>query len=100
MKTFSVYVIVAALALMEVNAVALPSDESDFHRVQDTELGPVYSNSPPKERRDDTTWYPIGGDGGSLVYSNVEPSHVSKRDRHHGGPPQSGPGGHGKGPGW
>ncbi len=90
MKTFSVYSIIAAMALGQVNAAALPSDE--FHVVKDTELGPVYSNVSPKDRRDDATWYPVGGDASNPVYSNIDPGQIDKRGRPHGGWSQSGPG--------
>ncbi|KAI9719272.1 MAG: hypothetical protein M1812_003602 [Candelaria pacifica] len=100
MKTLSIYAVVATLAFGQINAAALPSDDSDFHVVKDTELGPIYSNVSPKDRRDDSKWYLVRNDADHPVYSSVDPAQVSKRDRPHGGPPQSGPGGPGGRPDW
>lgn len=78
MKTLSLYTVLVALALKQATAVALP--EPEFHVIQNTELGPVYSNVAPNQRRDngDTTYYPVDKNDLGTVYSNIAPG-TSKR---------------------
>lgn len=78
MKTLSIYTVLVAFALKQATAVALP--EPEFHVIQNTELGPVYSNIVPNQRRDngDTTYYPVDKSALGTVYSNIAPG-TSKR---------------------
>ena len=72
------YTVMVTLVLQQVSPSALPAPE--YHVIQETELGPVYSNIVPNERRDngDDTYYPVDKNDYGIVYSNIAPG-VSKR---------------------
>ncbi|KAI9720521.1 MAG: hypothetical protein M1835_004031, partial [Candelina submexicana] len=74
----SIYALIATLALTQVTASAIPTSSSDFHIIQDSPLGPIYSNAAPKSRRSDSKTYLVGGDANHPVYSNIDPAERAK----------------------
>ncbi len=79
MKTIAIYAVMASLALGTVNAAATP--KAEYHVVQDTPLGPVYSSVTPKDRRDEESFHPVGQNADGTVYSNSPSAHnMFKRD--------------------
>lgn len=77
MKT-SIFALIAALGLSQVNASPLPGASSDFHVIQETPIGPIYSNLAPKSGRSESKTYIVGGDAKHHVYSNIDPAQAAK----------------------
>lgn len=93
MKFSSTDVFLIALALAQARAVVVPEpehhiirdtdtalderqiEEAQFHPIAENELGTVYSNVAPHQRRDneDVTYYPVAENEYGTVYSNVAP---------------------------
>ena len=66
------------LTSVGIHAIALPGNE--YHVVKDTDAGPVYSNVPAHQRRDNEAFHPVSTNEHGTVYSNVAPNDHRKRD--------------------
>lgn len=83
MRLSALHALLAALALNQASASALPDLDSKYYVVGDTEHGPVYSSVAPHHRRDtpDVAYYPVSTNEDGTVYSSVDPNaKKQKRD--------------------
>lgn len=83
MRLSALHAFLAALALNQASASALPDPDSKYYVVGDTDNGPVYSSVAPHHRRDtpDVTYYPVSTNEDGTVYSSVDPNaKKEKRD--------------------
>jgi hypothetical protein len=78
MKTLSLYTVLVVLALKKATAALLPQPQ--LHLFQRTDIGPVYSNISPKQRRDfiRSTFNPADEYAPAIDSSDITPS-TSKR---------------------
>lgn len=79
------HALLAALALNQASASALPNLDSKYYVVGDTDNGPVYSSVAPNHRRDtpDVAYYPVSTNEDGTVYSSVD-LNAKKQKRNNG----------------
>ena len=80
MKLFLLTALVLGLGISTVlgNPIT-PQSTPAWHKIGESELGPIYSSSSPT-KRDSASWYQVGENRFGAIYSSIPPATVSQRD--------------------